>query len=457
VWGCLHFALAHIRVQVGGDIGDVEGVPCGVAGGMSGGEGVAGWRLGVSASRLPPLGSVSVSLPRVNALREGWERGWDTLSQWSARWVDGEEEEGEGSDGEEGEGSTIVFSGLKLSESVSAQLDRLDAWRSKVFEDDHTRHVCAGTLARTAAQMFVHPIDTVKTRLQVSKPHKKVKKWRKKIKKRAFVFGTKNLALKFNNFMYKGPGDLYRGLGGNFVGTIPTAASYFMAYEAAKRYLESHLDEEGPLAGLIHVLSASAGAISSSVFRVPTDVVKHRVQAYQYPTAWSGVASIWTSQRIRGFYAGYFPTLIRDVPEIAIQFATYEFLRKRVASTTGVEKMETWQHLVLGGLSGCVAAISTMPLDVLKTRIQCGMTTGLGPVGTLVEMVEDKGFKSLFAGVGPRVAYVGVMSAVLFTLFEYSKLLLKPAGERSKKDTLLLPKIIRKKRDKVWKRQFVWR
>ena len=29
------------------------------------------------------------------------------------------------------------------------------------------RHVCAGTAARTMAQAIIHPIDTVKTRLQV--------------------------------------------------------------------------------------------------------------------------------------------------------------------------------------------------------------------------------------------------------------------------------------------------
>ena len=407
------------------------------------------------------VGAVRMGRPEVVRMGEQWGRTCEAVGAWwKGEWDgagDGWDADG---DLDEEDGATIVFGGLRLPEPVAAGLDGFREWREGFLGDDERRHVCAGTLARTAAQMFVHPIDTVKTRLQVSKPHKKVKKWRKKIKKRAFVLSKGNLALKFNNFMYKGPGDLYRGLGGNFVGTIPTAAAYFMAYEAAKRYLEQHLDEEGPLAGLIHVLSASAGAISSSVFRVPTDVVKHRVQAYQYPTAWSGVASIWTSTGgVRGFYAGYFPTLIRDVPEIAIQFATYEFLRKAHASRTGVQKMETWQHLVLGGLSGCVAAITTMPLDVLKTRIQCGMTTGVGvgPIGALREMVEEKGIKSLFTGVGPRVAYVGVMSAVFFTLFEYSKLLLKPADERSKKDTLVLPKIIHKKRDKVWKRQFVWR
>ena len=33
-------------------------------------------------------------------------------------------------------------------------------------------------------------------------------------------------------------------------------------------------------------------------------------------------------------------------------------------------KLETWQHLVLGGLSGASAALATTPLDLIKTRLQ---------------------------------------------------------------------------------------
>ena len=33
------------------------------------------------------------------------------------------------------------------------------------------RHIIAGTAARTMAQAFIHPIDTVKTRLQVLSVH----------------------------------------------------------------------------------------------------------------------------------------------------------------------------------------------------------------------------------------------------------------------------------------------
>lgn len=61
--------------------------------------------------------------------------------------------------------------------------------------------------------------------------------------------------------------------------------------------------------------------------------------------------------------------------------------------------------------------------------------------------------QGLFKGLGPRVAHVALTSATFFALFEYTKLLLKP--QRVRGDFLLLPKLIRKRRDHVWKRQLV--
>ena len=38
--------------------------------------------------------------------------------------------------------------------------------------------------------------------------------------------------------------------------------------------------------------------------------------------------AIWTLKGLGGFYKGLVPTLLRDVPEVAIQFTVYEALRK---------------------------------------------------------------------------------------------------------------------------------
>eukprot|EP00899_Mesostigma_viride_P027454 jgi/Mesvir1/7894/Mv11826-RA.1 len=182
-------------------------------------------------------------------------------------------------------------------------------------------HVVAGTLARTMAQVFVHPIDTVKTRLQVVKPPKKVKKWRKKIVKKALHFGPGANSeaggrFRINNWMYKGPGDLYLGLTGAVLGTLPTALVYFVTYEGVKSLLEKHFPENTSFS---HLVSAASGAFTSAFIRVPVDTCKHRVQAYLHSNVFVAGRTIMANNGLRGVYAGFAATLMRDVPEIAIQ------------------------------------------------------------------------------------------------------------------------------------------
>ena len=74
----------------------------------------------------------------------------------------------------------------------------------------------------------------------------------------------------------QGPKDVYRGLTGAVLGTIPTAMVYFTTYEWCKMRLEKC---KAPSA-VTHLASASAGAVMSAFIKVPTDTIKHRVQAY---------------------------------------------------------------------------------------------------------------------------------------------------------------------------------
>eukprot|EP00897_Mesotaenium_endlicherianum_P007358 jgi/Mesen1/6650/ME000340S05814 len=304
-------------------------------------------------------------------------------------------------------------------------------------------HVYAGTMARTLSQVFGHPVDTVKTRMQIKDPPKKLRKWRKKISKKAIGVGPVDI----DNWFFKGPGDIYRGVWGAILGTIPNALLYFVAYECSKTKLEKHLPPH-----LTHIASASVGTVAASIVRVPADTLKHRVQAYMHANVFEAAKSIVMTEGIGGLYKGFLPTLMRDVPEIAIQFSVYEKMREFVASRRKVEKLTTPEHLVLGAFAGAVAATCTMPLDLVKTRQQCGAAMG---IHTIVQaVVRESGPLGLLSGLGPRVLHVSMMSAVFFGLFEYCKLVMKPNREAS--DKLILPKIWHKRRDHIWKRQFVY-
>lgn len=65
-----------------------------------------------------------------------------------------------------------------------------------------------------------------------------------------------------------------------------------------------------------------------------------------------GARSIVQREGIGGLYHGLLPTLLRDVPDIAIQFTLYERLRRALERRRKVAKLRTWEHLILGGLSG---------------------------------------------------------------------------------------------------------
>ncbi len=65
-----------------------------------------------------------------------------------------------------------------------------------------------------------------------------------------------------------------------------------------------------------------------------------------------GARSIVAAEGVAGLYQGLLPTLLRDVPDIAIQFALYERLRKVLERRRQVSKLRTWEHLILGGVSG---------------------------------------------------------------------------------------------------------
>ena len=223
------------------------------------------------------------------------------------------------------------------------------------------RHVVAGTIARTLAQCVVHPIDTLKTRLQAADGTSRLLKWQRKINKKFFGVGR----IKFRNLAYRGPRDVYLGLTGSIVGTIPVSFVYFITYENVKRLMEEvnpnissrssafctllskrcwPVFDPGLLDKLctdaiIHLSAAAAGAVASSIVRVPSDTLRHKVQAYVSPNVIKAAKDIARSPRgIKGLYAGYWPTLIRDVPEIALQFYLYEQMRLYISSKRRVTK-----------------------------------------------------------------------------------------------------------------------
>ncbi|KAL6960342.1 S-adenosylmethionine carrier 1, chloroplastic/mitochondrial, partial [Sarracenia purpurea var. burkii] len=73
--------------------------------------------------------------------------------------------------------------------------------------------------------------------------------------------------------------------------------------------------------------AGAIGGIAASLIRVPTEVVKQRMQTRQFASAPDAVRLIVSREGFKGLYAGYGSFLLRDLPFDAIQFCIYEQLR----------------------------------------------------------------------------------------------------------------------------------
>ncbi|KAH9851779.1 S-adenosylmethionine transporter [Lenzites betulinus] len=253
----------------------------------------------------------------------------------------------------------------------------------------------AGGLAGTAVDLLFFPIDTVKTRLQSPQ---------------GFIRSG-------------GFNGIYRGVGSVVVGSAPGAAVFFCTYDTLKKTLPFSSD----YAPLTHMVAASVGEVAACSIRVPTEVIKTRMQTSTYGSAaQSSLASarlVLSNEGIRGFYRGFGSTVMREIPFTSLQFPLYEFLKKRLAKALD-RPLHAYEAAVCGSFSGGVAAALTTPLDVLKTRVMLDLrdpTKQAHP--TLVvrfrQIYTVEGPKALFAGVVPRTLWISAGGAVFLGVYEY--------------------------------------
>lgn len=250
----------------------------------------------------------------------------------------------------------------------------------------------AGGCAGTSVDVTLFPIDTIKTRCQAAEGF----------------------------FKAGGFSGIYRGLGAAALGSAPGAALFFSTYETVKPLARRAFGEDRPVA--VQGFAASAGECMACLVRVPTEVVKQRMQMGEYGSLQEGARKIMSTEGIGGFYRGYFTTVSREIPFALIQFPMWERMKKEIGIWQGRET-SPWQGALCGSVSGAFAAAVTTPLDVAKTRIMLKQSDS-GLLGTLGTVYQKEGFKACFSGVAPRTFWIGLGGFVFFGAYEQSVVLM---------------------------------
>lgn len=178
----------------------------------------------------------------------------------------------------------------------------------------------AGSLAGLTASMLTYPLDFIRTRM-------------------AGTIGFQSMGIvktAMCTIHAEGILALFRGMTPTLIGAIPYEGIKFGVYDVVLRTMVRRNQESGVLE--INVLqSTMAGGIAGAVATVltyPNDTVRRRMQMQGqhgkvlYKSTLGCYRNLWRAEGIAGFYQGLLPTIIRAFPNMGIQFAAYEGMRK---------------------------------------------------------------------------------------------------------------------------------
>ncbi|KAI0398078.1 mitochondrial folate carrier protein [Xylariaceae sp. FL0594] len=293
-----------------------------------------------------------------------------------------------------------------------------------------------GLAGGSVATLVVHPLDIVKTRMQIHRSH---------------AATSQNLTtMSVIRGLTRAPhpvAALYRGLTPNLLGNASSWASFFFF----KRRIENAiLDVKGSARGdraslspRDYFLASGLAGMCTQVLTNPIWVLKTRMlssdrgAAGAYPSMWAGAVQLVRTEGWRGLYRGLGIGLF-GVSHGAVQFAVYDPLKKMYISRRrgrlgteaagmpvgGSQLMTNEATLVLSSVSKLVAGAVTYPYQVIRSRLQnynAEERFGRGIRGVIKRTWREEGIRGFYRGIIPGVVRVMPATWVTFLVYENTK------------------------------------
>ena len=294
-------------------------------------------------------------------------------------------------------------------------------------------HLAAGGCAGGASVLALHPLDVIKTRLQVQDGRPGSTRYPGALGAGAGILRQ------------EGVRGFYGGLTPALVGSTVAWGAYFAVYERRKA-ARTAAAGGGALGPRDHLLSAAEAGLLATVLTNPVWVVKTRLQLQQWvlpgaevvgagagraPPAprYQGplhcVGTILREEGVAGFYKGMWPS-IWLVAHGAIQFTAYEEIKRRIVGLGRAEsasQLDTLDASVAGVASKFIATTITYPSQVLRSRLQqntMGSRAGMyqGTLNALHQTLRNEGVMAFYKGFVPSILRVLPSSAITFAVYE---------------------------------------
>ncbi|XP_064127115.1 probable mitochondrial glutathione transporter SLC25A39 isoform X1 [Loxodonta africana] len=229
---------------------------------------------------------------------------------------------------------------------------------------------------------------------------------------------------------HEGTKTLWSGLPATLVMTVPATAIYFTTYDQLKTFLCGQALTSDLYAPMVAGALARLGTVTVVS---PLELVRTKLQArhVSYRELGTCVQAAVAQGGWRSLWLGWGPTALRDVPFSALYWFNYEMVKSWLSGPRPKDQTSVGISFVAGGISGTVAAVLTLPFDVVKTQRQ----VALGAVEAvrvrspradstwllLRRIRAESGTRGLFAGFLPRIIKAAPSCAIMISTYEFGK------------------------------------
>ncbi|EMD01236.1 hypothetical protein BAUCODRAFT_144787 [Baudoinia panamericana UAMH 10762] len=287
-------------------------------------------------------------------------------------------------------------------------------------------HLVAGLGSGAASAFLLQPADLLKTRVQQSQ--------------------ASSLTQALRDIL-NGPHpvrSLWRGVTPSVIRTGFGSALYFGLLNQMRQYatrlpsvpvvageLSPAKGSSSALPKLGNVANLTTGAlarVTAGLIVNPITVLKVRYESthYSYTSLAGAAKDIIAKEGMRGFFAGFGATAVRDAPYAGLYVVIYEQAKSRLAAVTpaGSEssRVSASASATVNFASGVVAAVlattMTNPFDAIKTRLQIAPARYGNMIKAAGLMLRYEGVRSFFSGLSMRIGRKALSSAFTWTVYE---------------------------------------
>ncbi|CAL7936349.1 unnamed protein product [Xylocopa violacea] len=281
-----------------------------------------------------------------------------------------------------------------------------------IFNYETLVHAVSGAAGSIVAMATFFPLDTVRSRLQLEEDRES----------KSTLATIRDLVAK------EGPCTLYRGMVPVLQSLCASNFIYFYTFHGLKILKTTKNQSAGndlliaSIAGVINVLTTTPLWVVNTRLKMRGICQDQERNNNEYNTLWDGLIHIWKYEGLEKLWAGTLPSLML-VMNPAIQFMTYETIKRRVITSARGVQPPAWVFFAIGAIAKAVATTLTYPLQLIQTKLRHGhnypnLPPNAGSLKILFYILKKQGIGGLYKGMEAKLLQTVLTAALMFLSYE---------------------------------------